>query len=238
MPTLIPLTCILADDERPSLEELKDALKPFENLTIIGTANNSTMAIELINTLQPDIAFLDIEMPPEPIINLLDKISCNPSIIFCTAYNHFAVKAFEQNAMDYLLKPVQAERLSITLQRVISKHTKNKEEAELDAEIIFTTNNQYKVTSWRNIYLIESEANYTKFYFNNTYGLRLVALKSVEDLLPANKFLKINRGQILNKAFIARYEKHNRKVKVTLINEQFYYMSKGYSIEFLGNNKL
>jgi two-component system, LytTR family, response regulator len=232
------LTCLVADDERPSLEEMLLAIRQFDQLEVIATANNSDDVVKLINSLQPDIAFLDIEMPPKPTIEILELLKHQPKIIFCTAYHQFAIQAFEENAMDYLMKPIQKERLEKTMHRVLESMAMTETKSEMKNEIIFSQNNQYITTTWSDIFLIESVSNYTKFYFKKTFGLRLVTLKSIEEELPAEEFIKINRSQILNKSYIEKYVKHNRQIKVVLKNNDEYFMSKGYSKVFLERSPL
>ena len=112
---------IIVDDERLARKELTNLLKDFPEVGIIDECDNVDDAIEKINTLQPDFVFLDIQMPGKDGFSLLEELEYAPLVIFVTAYDEYAIKAFEVNALDYLLKPIQPERLKDTLEKIKSQ---------------------------------------------------------------------------------------------------------------------
>lgn len=126
------LRIFIADDERPAREFLKNILREFENVSLIGEAENGTEAVEKIKFLKPDLALLDLQMPEMSGLEVVKNLAENetPFVAFVTAYDEYAVRAFEINAIDYLLKPVEKTRLAETLQRVSErlKETKNQTE--------------------------------------------------------------------------------------------------------------
>ncbi len=124
------LKCLIVDDEMPAREELKYMLSSIDNVSIIGEADNGIRALDIINTLNPDIVFLDVQMPKISGIEVAKKLVQDRkdiNIIFITAYENFAVDAFDVNAVDYLLKPISKERLDKAIKRIISlNHDRDK----------------------------------------------------------------------------------------------------------------
>ena len=111
------MKAILIDDERLARQELKSLLAAYPEIQIVGEANNVETAIESIKQLKPDVIFLDIQMPGKNGFELLEEISGVPEVVFVTAYDEYAIRAFEVNALDYLLKPVQSNRLAETVKK-------------------------------------------------------------------------------------------------------------------------
>ncbi|MEL6945837.1 MAG: response regulator, partial [Bacteroidota bacterium] len=111
---------IVIDDERLARVELKQLLKAFSSLEVVAEAANVAEGIKVIEQHQPDLIFLDIEMPEQSGFDLLEEIEETPQVIFTTAYSEYAIKAFEFNALDYLLKPIQEERLTKAIERIFS----------------------------------------------------------------------------------------------------------------------
>lgn len=126
------LRILIADDERPAREFLKNILREFENVSLVGEAKNGTEAVEKIKSLKPELALLDLQMPEMSGLEVVKNLSENETtfVAFVTAYDEYAVQAFEINAIDYLLKPVEKTRLAETLQRVAERLKKTKNRAE------------------------------------------------------------------------------------------------------------
>jgi two-component system LytT family response regulator len=117
---MIPFKSIIVDDEWLVREELKTMLAQYPQIEVMGEAANVPQAIELVKEIKPDVIFLDIQMPGASGFDLLDQTDINSKIIFVTAYDQYALKAFEVNALDYLLKPIQKERLAKAVQRLLT----------------------------------------------------------------------------------------------------------------------
>ena len=118
------MKALIIDDERLARVELKRLLTPFKEITIVGEAVNADDAIEKINDLKPDIIFLDIQMPGKNGFEMLEELDSVPTVVFTTAYDEYALKAFEFNAMDYLLKPIEPKRLEDTIKKLVEKNRK------------------------------------------------------------------------------------------------------------------
>ncbi|MGZ4157330.1 MAG: LytR/AlgR family response regulator transcription factor, partial [Bacteroidia bacterium] len=124
------MKAIIIDDERLARQELKNLLTPYPEIEIVGEANNAETAIESIKQLKPDVIFLDIQMPGKNGFELLEEISGVPEVVFVTAYDEYAIRAFEVNALDYLLKPVQSNRLAETVKKILNKDASDKHEVK------------------------------------------------------------------------------------------------------------
>ncbi|HRJ21911.1 MAG TPA: response regulator, partial [Bryobacteraceae bacterium] len=113
---------VLADDEAPAIDELAFLLREFPEIDVVGTAHNGLEAVERIETLEPDLVFLDVQMPGLDGLGVINKLREDrvplPAIVLCTAYDQYALEAFKLEALDYLLKPVERDRLALTIERV------------------------------------------------------------------------------------------------------------------------
>src|SRR6187551_3273159 len=115
------MKALIVDDERLARKELMKLLEEHPSIEIVGEAMNADEAIQMTNELNPDLLFLDIQMPGKTGFQLLEELDSVPVVVFTTAYDEFALKAFEVNALDYLLKPIQAERLSEAVHKILEK---------------------------------------------------------------------------------------------------------------------
>lgn len=203
---------LVVDDSRLARNELKRLLKEFDKVQIIGEAASVDEAIEKIGELKPDLIFLDIQMPGKNGFQLLEELESVPEVIFSTAYDEHALKAFEYNALDYLVKPVQKERLAGAVSKVFDKIQKRKEAADLDDKL--TINDQVFVKDgercWfvqlSDIRLFEVSGNYTTVYFDNSRPMITRTLNYLESRLDDKTFFRANRQQIINLKWIERIE--------------------------------
>lgn len=202
---------IIVDDERLAREGLKNLLKDFPEIDVIGEAGNADEAVELIERLKPHLLFLDIEMPEKNGFALLEELIDTPCVIFTTAYNEFAIKAFEVNALDYLLKPIQTERLRDGIARV------NKELADISADsqknqlgdkdqVFIRDGEKCWFVKLENIRVIESAGNYAKIYFDEYHPLIHKTLNALDERLSPSMFFRANRQQIINLRYIDKIE--------------------------------
>lgn len=207
---------IIIDDERLARNELRKLLSEHAEVEIVAEAANANEGIEKINELQPDLIFLDIQMPGKTGFDMLSELERSPAVIFTTAYDEFAIKAFEFNALDYLLKPIEPKRLSDALHKL-----DNGEEREFPSgeqphvnRGVLSDNDQVFVKDgercWfvklADIRLFESVGNYAKVYFSNNKPLILKSLNALEERLDEKVFFRANRKHIVNLRMIEKVE--------------------------------
>ena len=201
---------IIVDDEELAREDLKVLLKDFSEIEIIGEAETVEETKSLIKKLDPNLIFLDIQMPGKSGFELLEEIQTSAKIIFVTAYDEYAIRAFEVNAKDYLLKPVIKERLSLAIDRLKTEQESGKkvqEKLEFEDSIFVMVNNHYQFVKIGSIIKIASAGNYSEIYTSSKLkGLVLKSLKDWEVRLPANYFVRIHRNAIINLEYVDRVE--------------------------------
>lgn len=209
------MRAILVDDERLARKELASLLEEHDDIEIIGEAANIDEAYELINAQNPQLIFLDIQMPGGTGFDLLDKLDKVPNVIFTTAYDEFALKAFEVNALDYLLKPVQPDRLSETIKKLqLDKEDKESQENEVIQDKPLTLQDQVFVkdgdkcwfVSLSNIRLFESDGNYIKVYFDTNRPMIHKSLNALDQKLDNRSFFRASRKHIINLSWVENIE--------------------------------
>ena len=206
------MKALIIDDERLARTELKRLLTPFKDLQIVGEAVNSEDALEKINELKPELLFLDIQMPGKSGFELLEELDSVPLVVFTTAYDEYALKAFEYNALDYLLKPIEPKRLEETVNKLIEKGRK-KAAVETDTETL-TESDQVFVKDgdrcWfvklEKIRLLESEGNYVRLFFDENKPLILRTLNYLDERLDSKVFFRANRKHIINLKWVDSIE--------------------------------
>ncbi len=208
---------LIIDDERLARNELKRLLEPYTKIEIIGEAANAEEALVMIDDLQPELLFLDIQMPGKNGFELLSSIEGKtPEVIFTTAYDEYAIKAFEFNALDYLLKPIDSDRLRDTIQRIEENqsHPEPSSEGNERAEKVLGENDQVFVKDGEKcwfvklgkIRLFESMGNYVRLHFDDQKPLVLKSLNNLEERLDSNTYFRANRKHIINLQWIEKIE--------------------------------
>lgn len=213
------MKALIIDDERLARNELKRLLAAFPDVEVAGEAANSRQAREQMAALQPAVLFLDVQMPGETGMDLLASFEPPaPHVIFTTAYDEFAVKAFELNALDYLLKPVDPARLATAIDRLRQARAGHAESAppprdhagreRLAAEdkVFVREGDHCWFVEVKSIRLLESEGNYTRVHFDNAQPQLFRSLNAMEDRLDPKYFFRANRRQIVNLAWIDKIE--------------------------------
>jgi len=207
------MKALLIDDERLARSELRRLLAPHPEIEIVGEAVNANEAQERIASLKPDLIFLDIQMPGDDGFTLLEKLEPPlPHVIFTTAYDEFAVKAFEFNALDYLLKPVDPNRLVGALEKLRSQAARagiaepGRERLGTDDKVFVREGDHCWFVSVRNIRLLESEGNYTRLYFDSHKPQLFRSLTAMEERLDSRHFFRANRKQVINLAWVEDIE--------------------------------
>lgn len=208
------MKALIIDDERLARGELRRLLAAFPDIEIVGEAANAKQARELIGQLKPTVLFLDVQMPGETGMSLLESLEPPaPAVVFTTAYDEFAVKAFELNALDYLLKPVDPERLAGAVDRLRSRHAgpgKSKsvarERIAADDKVFVRDGERCWFVEVKKIRLLESEGNYTRVHFDDVQPQFFRSLNAMEERLDPKFFFRANRRQIINLSWIESIE--------------------------------
>lgn len=207
------MKALIVDDERLARKELMKLLEEHPSIEIVGEAMNAEEAIQMVNDLNPDLLFLDIQMPGKTGFQLLEELDAVPFVVFTTAYDEFALKAFEVNALDYLLKPIQAERLSETIAKILEKE-KSKVSAIRNADKKLGLNDQVFVkdgdrcwfVSLSNVRLFESDGNYIKVYFDSNRPMIHKSLNALDEKLDERAFFRASRKHIINLSWVESIE--------------------------------
>lgn len=206
------MRAIIVDDERLARVELRRLLSPYKEINIVGEAVNVEDAISKISDLKPDLIFLDIQMPGKNGFELLEELDSVPTVIFTTAYDEYALKAFEYNAMDYLLKPIEPKRLEATIKKIIEINRKNiTDESEHpilaeDDQVFVKDGERCWFVKLSTVRLFESEGNYVRLYFDDFKPLILRTLNYLDERLDSRTFFRANRKHIINLKFIENIE--------------------------------
>lgn len=218
---------IIIDDERAAREEIKRMLAGYPELEVTGEARNVPEARIQIELKQPDLLFLDIQMPGESGFDLLESLEKVPQVIFTTAFDQYAVKAFEVSALDYLMKPVREERFAKAMDQLKLK-------TQTDDRVIFVKDGpQYHFISWSKVYLISSMDNYARLYFEDKNVFLKTSLNQLEKKLDETTFFRINRAQIINLKYIAKVSPAiGGRLTITLHNGECMEVSDRQSVKF------
>ena len=200
---------LIVDDERLARKELVSMLQEFNNIKIVGEADSVSTAVKAVEKFDPDIIFLDIQMPGGSGFDLLDKTDIKSKIIFVTAYDEFAIRAFEVNALDYLLKPVNPERLQAAIERLEKEESleENLRKLKYDDVLFILLDSQYKFINIKNILCINAAGDYTELTLTDgKNGITVKSMKEWEYRLPEQNFCRIHRSTIVNIEYIERIE--------------------------------
>lgn len=203
---------LLVDDERLARSELKRLLKDFPEIEVVGEASNADEGIEKIEALNPDLVFLDIQMAGKTGFQMLEELEKAPHVIFVTAYDEYALKAFEVNALDYLMKPVEPGRLADALLKVRQKEEEalqmntNRNVLSEHDQVFVKDGERCWFVKLSDVRLFESVGNYAKIFFGTHKPLILKSLNALEERLDEKVFFRANRKHIINLRMIERIE--------------------------------
>jgi len=210
------IKAIIIDDERLARNELKKLLADFPDIEVVAEAANANEGMEKIDNFGPELIFLDIQMPGKTGFEMLAELDRTPNVIFTTAYDEYALKAFEVNALDYLLKPIEPKRLADAIQK-LQGHDDRDDHGSIPMNFnrsVLQENDQVFVKDgercWfvrlMDIRLFESVGNYAKVYFGVNKPLILKSLNSLEERLDEKIFFRANRKHIVNLRLIDKVE--------------------------------
>ena len=209
------IRALLIDDERLARAELKKMLLEFPEVEIVGEANNANDGITKIATLKPDLIFLDIQMPGKTGFEMLSELDKAPNVIFTTAYDEYALKAFEVNAMDYLLKPIEPKRLADAILKIHLLDGKedvnhveriNTDMLSESDQVFVKDGERCWFVKLNEIRLFESVGNYAKVFFGVNKPLILKSLNALEERLDEKVFFRANRKHIINLRWVEKIE--------------------------------
>lgn len=200
------MKAIIIDDERLARKELLTLLENHPNIDVVDEAVNADEALEKIETHDPDVIFLDVQMPGKTGFEMLETMERVPQVIFTTAYDEFALKAFEFNALDYLLKPIQAERLSESVQKIQARSTKKSHSRDHklggDDQVFVKDGDKCWFVKLSDVRLFESDGNYIKVYFENFKPMIHKSLNALDERLDDRTFFRASRKHIINLGWV------------------------------------
>lgn len=201
---------IVVEDSRIAREGLVRMLGAFPELHVVGQADHPETALTLIAQTQPDVIFLDIHMPGASGFELLEKLEYSPRIIFTTAYSEYAIKSFDYNTIDYLLKPISPTRLAQAVAKLMAAPEEltpeQKPPLEMNSQIFIKDNDKCFLVTLESIRYIESCKNYVRIFFEDKSAFIKKSLNQVEERLPARFFFRANRQFIVNLRSIVAIE--------------------------------
>ncbi len=206
------MNALIIDDERLARKELINLLEEHKEVQVVGEAANADEAIELIDKLKPNLLFLDIQMPGKTGFELLEMLDTVPAVVFTTAYDEYALKAFEVNALDYLLKPIQPERLSECVAKLtkveseVSDVSGEEKKLQLTDRVFVKDGDRCWFVSLSNIRLFESDGNYIKVYFETFKPMIHKSLNALDEKLDPRSFFRASRKHIINLSWLESIE--------------------------------
>ena len=216
---------VIVEDSRLARNELKELIKKHPELEIIGEAENVDTAYALINELKPQLIFLDINMPGKDGFELLEMLDDVPVTVFTTAFDEYAIKSFEYNALDYLLKPINEKRFGDAVLKIKEKVDSDDEThfatqaLTEESQIFIKDGEKCWLVKIGEVFLFEIVGNYTRVYFKDCKPLIYKSLHQIEERLPQNTFFRANRQQVINLKYIKNVDNwFNGKLKATMQN--------------------
>lgn len=233
---------LIIDDEEAARILLKQYLEDHEDLEVIGECSDGLVAVNSIDRLEPDLVFLDVQMPGLSGFQVIRQIVHIPQVIFTTAFDQYALKAFDSNAVDYLLKPYTRERFEQALAKVLLRNSLQPSLAANTTEpssqsapsgnhferILLESGTKMVSLSIHDIIYLEAEKDYTRVHSHNKNYLSNFGIGTIEQRLPSSIFTRIHRSFIININYIKEVYKQNNDTYLVLKNEMTLKVSKGF----------
>lgn len=232
---------VIVEDSRLARNEIKELLKQHPELELVGEAENVDDGFELINATKPDLLLLDINMPEKDGFELLEMLDDVPMTVFTTAFDEYAIKSFEYNALDYLLKPINDKRFGQAIEKVKiklegtteSSTTSTIEKLTNSSQIFIKDGEKCWLVKIGDILLFEIVGNYSRVYFQDQKPMLYKSLNQVEEKLPEDNFFRVNRQQIINMNHIKNVVPwFNGKLKLVMNNKEEVEVSRRQSYIF------
>lgn len=230
------MKALVVEDSRLAREGLVKMLQDYPEMTIVGTADHPSNALTLIEEHQPDIIFLDIHMPGESGFDLLEKLEYSPKVIFTTAYSEYAIRSFDFNTIDYLLKPISHERLKLAIDKLsissdVSKLTV-KPALDINSRMFVKDGDKCHLVPLQSIRYFESCKNHVRIFFGNENAFVRKSLNSVEERLPKKYFFRANRQYVVNLHEVAKIEESiNDGYEITMSDGKTLEVSRRNAVE-------
>lgn len=231
------MKALIIDDSQLARQELKHLLKAVNDVQIIGEAESAEDAIEKILELKPELLFLDIQMPGKDGFELLQELEEVPEVIFTTAYDHYAMKAFDHNALDYLQKPIKEDRLALAIEKAAHRLRERSEELKNilgpHNQVFVKDGEQCWFVTLADIRVLEIMGSYTRIFFKEQKPMIPRSLNYMEKRLDPEVFFRANRQQIINLKYVERIEPwFSGTLKVYLKEGEEIEVSRRQSIRF------
>ncbi|NNE33294.1 MAG: response regulator [Winogradskyella sp.] len=229
---------VIVDDESAGRKLISQYLKDYPELVVLGEANNGVDAVKMINEFKPDLVFLDIQMPGITGFDVLTHLNELPQIIFSTAYDQYALKAFEVHAVDYLLKPYTKDRFKVAVERLKENSKENSarpltESLLMDTEksperILVQTQNKLVTIALENVIRIEAYGDYSKLVTREKTYVSNYGISTLEEKLNSSIFIRVHRSSIINLNAVKELHKYSKSYDVTMKNGDVVRVSRGY----------
>lgn len=226
------LKVIIVEDEKPARDLVKNYLSDYPEMELLGEFDNGFDGLKAINELKPDVIFLDVQMPKLSGFEMLEVLDHQPDVIFTTAYDQYAISAFEQNAVDYLLKPFSKERFRQALDRLKDRHETEKEPKNLDRlkkhleasdeklhRVVIKKSGRIHVISTEKINYLEAQDDYVMVYTSEGRFLKQQTMKYFEKHLDPEQFVRVHRSYIANVTCIERIEPYEKSNFILILKD-------------------
>ncbi len=221
------IRALIIDDERGARNEIRRMLGFYAEVEVIGEAGDADEARGLIGKLKPDLLFLDIQMPGQSGFELLESLVEVPEVIFVTAYDAYALQAFEVSAIDYLMKPIRQERFAKAMDRAIARCAN-----ETDHSLFVKDRGKYHLVRWSEVHMITSMDNYAKLFFGSKSVLIKSSLKKLESHPDCSGFFRASRTHMFNMEYIESILKFGSAIKILLTTGDELTLTERQSIKF------
>jgi two-component system, LytTR family, response regulator len=225
------MKALIVDDEEPARSLIRSYLEAFPDIQIVGECINGFEGLKAIQTDKPDLIFLDIQMPKISGFEMLELLEEIPQVIFSTAFDEYAIKAFEFNAIDYLLKPYSRERFALAVNKAIERINQKAGPAQGLAKlaggsmpdglfidrIVVKTGQKIKVIPIDQVEYVEAEDDYVMVYTSDGRYLKQMTMGYLEDHLDPAEFIRVHRSHIVKIAHIVQLEPYDKETKVLVM---------------------
>ncbi|AYB32681.1 LytR/AlgR family response regulator transcription factor [Chryseolinea soli] len=209
------MTCIIVDDEPLAREEMHALIKEVSQLDVLGKFSNALAALDFLKTTDVDLIFLDIEMPMVSGLEFAERIPKQTLVIFTTAYPQYALKSYELDAIDYLLKPIEKERVekainkALVYRKLLSDDSeKSTVESNTESFLLIKAERRYYKVNFSEIKFIEGLKDYVVIYTKNQKLFTAMNLKTIHQKLPPTLFLRVSKSYVVNKDHIESFDNH------------------------------
>lgn len=233
---------MIVDDEKLARELLREYLEGYAEVEVVGEAAKGTEAVEMVNNLKPDILFLDVQMPGMNGFDVLEEIDHEPYVIFTTAYDQYAIKAFEKNAVDYLLKPLDEERFRSAVNRAMKRKSSEHGSVEellrsiksdsktFESHIFVQKSEKLFNLPVEDIVYLEASGDYTIITTHNDQFVSSSGIGKLEEIMDPETFIRVHRSTIINVKSLKEIERHfNGGMVVKMQNGKIFPVSRTYA---------